>query len=1325
MSGNAAFDGIRESTSGFIITLHPLVILNLSDHFTRMRMQSQNNGSSSSAPKTIFGAIIGTQSGREIEIFNSYELPYSYSNDKGFVINNEYFMTKQEKFREVFPKYDLLGWYSVGSTPTEADLAVHKQILEHNESPLFIQLNPIINPVAKELPLGVYESVVDLEGGGNQMRFAKSKYKIETGEAERIALDHVARVSNAETDRGSSLVANLTGQRNAIKMLHARVQILKAYIRDVENGTLPRDHELMRQVSAVCQRLPTMNSLEFRQEFLSDYNDILLGTYLASITKGTHAMNELVEKINVISAERKSSKGSRGLSGISTFMHLHPKILFHTRMTSSIPPPFTAISTPDLDDRRYALLTLSNKLQCLVVSDPAADKAATAMDVHVGHLNDPVGTPGLAHFCEHLLFMGNEKYPSENEYSQYLSAHGGSSNAFTGADHTNYYFDIKAEFLEGALDRFTQFFVSPLFDASCTDREMKAVDSEHKKNIQVDAWRIYQLQKDLTSKEHPFCKFGTGNLVTLKEEPERKGIDVRKVLLDFHSQYYSANIMKMVVIGKESVEQLSEWVIEKTSAIKNKDIPVPSFPGHPLGKEECLKQISIKPVKDSRTLQLTFPLPDLSEFYLCKPSNYISHLIGHESEGSILALLKQKGWAQDLSAGASSGAVNFSFFKISVGLTDEGSKHWEEIVVMIFQYIEMLNEKGVQQWIYDECKILSEVRFRFEEKRNPASFASRVAGDLHDYPPNHILSGPSVMFEMNKKHIEDVLAVLRVDNFRITLVSPDFDSSSWSKAPWYGTEYLHEPISESLKASLLNIKPVPAFHLPLKNEFVPENFSIRKTSATAQKRPDIVLETETIRLWHKKDDTFWVPKAKVVFTMKSPLGYVTPTTCVLTRLYTDCLTDALNEFSYYAHVAGLDYYMSNSTEGIELSISGYNDKVAHLLHRIIQASKSLKIDPKRFVSIKEELGRSYKNWSMEQPYQHASFFSSFITQERLWTSDEKLQVLEDLTAEDVMVFYPQLLGRLHIEGFVFGNVEVEDAIKLGKLFQDELAPKPLPSQLHNQTVRTHIFPNGKHLIHTRPIANVNQVNSAIEHLIQIGDVSNSDLRVRTMLFAQIAKEPCFNVLRTQEQLGYIVASGIRKQTGMISFRVLVQSERGPAYIENRAELFLKSLRTTLLEMSETEFQKNINALIFNLVEKDKNLSQEANRLWGHISNRYYDFEEEERDAALVSKITLAELIEFYDLFISPASRTRRILSVHLHSSKAKEEECFVAGSESVKTGADNEGSGNDSAEDLVLSLPRVVVGVDGVADLKAGMSLSKCPVPVTPLNAFRVGVSKM
>jgi hypothetical protein len=73
----------------------------------------------------------------------------------------------------------------------------------------------------------------------------------------------------------------------------------------------------------------------------------------------------------------------------------------------------------DIDERHYELLSLPNiNLDILLVSDPTTDKAAAAMDVHVGHISDPEETPGLAHFCEHLLFMGSDKYPEENEYSQ-------------------------------------------------------------------------------------------------------------------------------------------------------------------------------------------------------------------------------------------------------------------------------------------------------------------------------------------------------------------------------------------------------------------------------------------------------------------------------------------------------------------------------------------------------------------------------------------------------------------------------------------------------------------------------------------------------------------------------------------------------------------------------------------------------------------------------------------------------------------------------------------------------------------------------------------
>lgn len=88
------------------------------------------------------------------------------------------------------------------------------------------------------------------------------------------------------------------------------------------------------------------------------------------------------------------------------------------------------------DNRDYRGLQLTNGLKVLLISDPATDKAAAAMTVDVGHMSDPENLPGLAHFCEHMLFLGTKKYPNENAYSTYLSENGGTSNASTYADNT-------------------------------------------------------------------------------------------------------------------------------------------------------------------------------------------------------------------------------------------------------------------------------------------------------------------------------------------------------------------------------------------------------------------------------------------------------------------------------------------------------------------------------------------------------------------------------------------------------------------------------------------------------------------------------------------------------------------------------------------------------------------------------------------------------------------------------------------------------------------------------------------------------------------------
>ena len=105
-----------------------------------------------------------------------------------------------------------------------------------------------------------------------------------------------------------------------------------------------------------------------------------------------------------------------------------------------------------IDERNYRWIELKNRMRVLLVSDHKANQSAAAIDVNVGSYSDPPAYPGLAHFCEHMLFLSNEKYPVEDEYFSFLSEHGGGANAFTANTHTNFFFEVQAELLKDALD---------------------------------------------------------------------------------------------------------------------------------------------------------------------------------------------------------------------------------------------------------------------------------------------------------------------------------------------------------------------------------------------------------------------------------------------------------------------------------------------------------------------------------------------------------------------------------------------------------------------------------------------------------------------------------------------------------------------------------------------------------------------------------------------------------------------------------------------------------------------------------------------------------
>lgn len=924
--------------------------------------------------------------------------------------------------------------------------------------------------------------------------------------------------------------------------------------------------------------------------------------------------------------------------------------------------PF-AVFTKDLeisaqDDMRYRLVRLANGLEALVIQDPKTDKSSAAMDIRVGHLSDPEELQGLAHFCEHLLFMGTKKYPRENEYSEYLSNHSGGSNAYTGMDNTNYFFDVSPDHFEGALDRFAQFFLEPLFDSSCSEREIKAVDSEHKKNLQSDMWRSFQLDKTLSDPSHPYSHFGTGNYQTLWEEPKSKGMDVRDELLKFHDQYYSANVMKLVVLGREDLDQLTSWVIEKFSGVRNTGREPPLFDRSPLTQEQLQKQIFAKSVKDVRKLKIAFPIPDQGPHFRSKPGSFLSHFIGHEGEGSILSHLKKKGWCDRLSAGATGDANGFEFFKISIDLTQEGLKNHEKVLESVFKYIHLLRNSNLEQWTHDEVARLSELMFRFKEKIDPADYASSTATQMQmPYPREWILSGGWLMRDFDRDLIKHTLDHLTPENCRVVVMAktlPDGSTSWESKEKWYGTEYSIKP----LPSQLLTQKPseFENLRLPQPNSFIPANFDLKGPLAEEQgkkptPRPQLVLDNDSMRVWHKLDDRFGLPKANVFFVLRNPLINATPATSIKTRMLIELISDSLVEYSYDASLAGLSYMLDSQDQSLALSLSGYNDKIPVLARSILEKLANFQIDPRRFELVQDRVKRSYQNFAIEEPYRHATYYTTYLLQDKMWTPQEKLRELEQLTVAEVQQFLPELLQRMHLEVLAHGNLAKEEAVELSNMVWNTIKSRPV-NKTELLSSRSLLLPEKCNKVWNLPVTNAANINHAIEYYVQVGEPTDISVRAPLSLFAQIANEPVFDQLRTKEQLGYLVFSGIRRSIGSLGWRIIVQSERDAPYLEGRVDAFLDQFKTTLKKMTDAEFEGHKRSIIHKKLENVKNLVEESQRFWSPVFSGNYDFTARYADVEAIAKTTKEEVVDLFMKYIHPSSTSRSKLSVHLNSTAA-------------------------------------------------------------------------
>lgn len=886
---------------------------------------------------------------------------------------------------------------------------------------------------------------------------------------------------------------------------------------------------------------------------------------------------------------------------------------------------------PELKERKTVKLRLSNGLEALLISDPSADQSAASVCVGAGSWSDPLEYPGMAHFCEHMLFMGTKKYPSENEFFTFVSDYAGQTNAFTAPNRTVYMFSAQTSGFLPLLDRFAHFFIDPLFNPNNIAREMHAVDQEFAKNIENDGWREYMVFKETGNPDHPNRSFSTGNSQTLGKIPQ-------SALKQWHSERYGAERMHLVVYSPLPMEQIQETIIQTFSEVPKSARELVDTSAQLTSNEQIGHISYIKPIQNRQTLTLSWELPpELSED-TTKSADILAYALKRGQKYSLYETLKEEQLIDTMSIRVDElGGPQHRFFQISMELTKEGIEQIDRTVLRCFEAIAGLRKTGVPAYLFQEKNAMAQLNYQYQARQNPFDYISRLGDsvaeeDLSTYPRNSLLST-----QYDPEKIAFASSILTPQSCTISLMaSPELTKVSPNRREkWLGAEYAIRPIPEKWVSQWANAKPNENIRLAGPNPFLPENLTLAEEGAST---PTLIADGDLGTAYYVRSPEFGVPDSIYHIHILTPEINPTARSAVLTSLYLDHLTDILHPTLAAASSAGLSCSVDLDRSSIHLEISGYSEKAPLLLQEV---AKQMPLDPptrEQFDIYVARHEKAYLNGQKELAARQAKELLDSIVNQDKATKRAKLAALKNITYENFLEFHQKLFETTYLKALFAGNLSMKEAESAWLDVIHALGRAPYPKEQHPETKILHL-PESAGPFQIAENTDV-QGNAAIL-LIEEGDFTHPKRAAQEILSA-ILKEAFFNELRTKQKTGYIAQSdGAEIEERLFQYFLVQSNSHQPEELLFRFEQFIEEFNDSLAETTSSErFETIKTSLIASLKTRFRNLSAKT-QLWDKLAfERDGDFDFVENRISALAALSYDEFVNLSSGFLARENRKR-------------------------------------------------------------------------------------
>ena len=530
---------------------------------------------------------------------------------------------------------------------------------------------------------------------------------------------------------------------------------------------------------------------------------------------------------------------------------------------------------------------------------------------------------------------------------------------------------------------------------------------------------------------------------------------------------------------------------------------------------------------------------------------------------------------------------------------------------------------------------------------------------------------------------------LTVDNGLVTVLSKSFESSTDRKEKWYGTNYRVKPVPSNVldqwKSPVAPRKlqidfPSPNVFIPsesglfVRNPPIPAMKAIERTfeSRLTPIRPPRLIRDDgpggRWKVYYKEDNRFGLPKAYVIMHVLTKDVFSSAKKAALANMYELCVTDRLGEYAYdgktfvkcveymisfflfsyilcsfykLAGLAGLSYEVKVMPRGVRLTFGGYNDKLNDFAQYVAkQLSKDVKKllpqSSQEFERYKDQIMRSLGAFDVKQPYFHASYYATLCLQQQKfqYTNKEMRDETRSILLPDLVDYAESVWKSGKGEALIQGNVNEQDAANMVKTLGDALPFKGIPDEnIPPQQESLPLPPSDGDVVPTRLL--VAEPNPADENSVSYVMLQSLDMSEKAHmlieLLSSIVAEKFYDDLRTKQQLGYIVSSGLRGLANTRTLSFIVQSNVAPsAKLSVSIFKFLDSVEKDILQkLSEADVSVYVKSLIDRKTEPDKDLATEVTRNWSEISSGRLEFDRLQKEARAVLEIGKPELIEFW------------------------------------------------------------------------------------------------